>query len=205
MNTVKCVLKVIGFNLLLTLLLAIPLYIFERVTEFKYVEFNYIIYTASYLIYFPYLYWLFKKTKITYEQKPFNTKWLLLSILLGVIVFALNKADEMIIGAHGNFNFNIIKLLSGIILAPIFEELFWRLWMTKYMERHKVSIWVIALVPAFLFWFGHANFLIGKWRIDSFLSALIFFFAYRKTSDIRYSMIIHAIGNLLIDVFPLII
>ncbi|MBE6023779.1 MAG: CPBP family intramembrane metalloprotease [Cellulosilyticum sp.] len=85
-----------------------------------------------------------------------------------------------------------VYYLSAIVVAPIFEELLFRYGLYNII-RQKMSHTFSMLLSAILFATIHGYQLQGF--ISCFVAAMVFTWIYRKTKDIRCSMLAHMSCN----------
>ena len=192
---IKGILKLLGIHILFGATI-IPVVIYLIVSNYNYYAEAMFVHQII-LVFF--LYWLFRRTRVSLEFENTNVKNVLIALLLGVVVFGMNYTNTLFNGSHENDD-TLLGFLKGVMLAPILEELYFRLWMTKYMLRHGIGTKAICLISSVLFWLGHI-FTVENWRIDTLFVAILLFVLYKKTNDIRYSIIAHSLANLLVDLF----
>ncbi len=83
-------------------------------------------------------------------------------------------------------------IISALIIAPIFEELFFRYFILNYLETQLKPRYAI-LVSALLFGAFHLN--IRQFLFASVLGVVLGI-VYNKTKDIRHSIFLHFVFNL---------
>ncbi len=204
---IKGILKLLGIHILFGATI-IPVSIYLFVYNYNYYAEAMFVHQII-LVFF--LYWLFRRTRVSLEFENTNVKNVLIALLLGVAVFGMNYTNTFFNGSHENDN-TLLGFLKGVMFAPILEELYFRLWMTKYMSRHGIGTKAICLISSVLFWLGHIHILesnvfgslglsVANWRIDTLFVAILLFVLYKKTNDIRYSIIAHSLANLLVNLF----
>ena len=202
---IKGILKLLGIHILFGATI-IPVVIYLIVSNYNYYAEAMFVHQII-LVFF--LYWLFHRTRVSLEFENTNVKNVLIALLLGVVVFGMSYTNTLFNGSHEN-NITLLGFLKGVMFAPILEELYFRLWMTKYMSRHGIGTKAICLISSVLFWLGHIQesnvfgslgLSVANCRIDTLFVAILLFVLYKKTNDIRYSIIAHSLANLLVNLF----
>lgn len=158
----------------------------------------------------PFLYILFKKTKINIvspetANKNSDFPWLRLScigIALAIMALACNHLLNPNPSVQEKTNETVVEMIVGVIslvlLSPVTEELFFRKWMISYLERANIKPVYIFAITSFLFFIPHTNFLAGYFRFDILLFGAVQYCIYKKYRDVRYCMFVHCINNLII-------
>ncbi len=83
-------------------------------------------------------------------------------------------------------------IISALIIAPIFEEVFFRYYILNYLETQLKPKYAV-LVSAILFGAFHMN--IRQFLFASVLG-LVLGIVYNKTKDIKHSIFLHFVFNL---------
>lgn len=225
MNSHKKFFSKIGTNYLilgiLSIILQIILVNIIHATNPTYIE-NINILTGlsslcNYILPFPIFYWLMKKLKsqkieknsvgiktfITYIAITVTLMWIgniiglvITNLLSGAIQSEIaNPVQELI-----NSNDIIINLVIISIIAPIFEEIFFRKFLIDRSIRYGARVSIILSATLFAFFHGNLN-----QFFYAFLMGGFFAYVYIKTGKITYTIILHAIINLMGSVVSLII
>ncbi|WP_458406129.1 CPBP family intramembrane glutamic endopeptidase, partial [Methanobrevibacter sp.] len=172
---------------------------------------------CNYILPFPIFYWLMKKLKsqkieknsvgiktfITYIAITVTLMWIgniiglvITNLLSGAIQSEIaNPVQELI-----NSNDIIINLVIISIIAPIFEEIFFRKFLIDRSIRYGARVSIILSATLFAFFHGNLN-----QFFYAFLMGGFFAYVYIKTGKITYTIILHAIINLMGSVVSLII
>lgn len=103
------------------------------------------------------------------------------------------------------YAFIFIRLLGASVVVPIFEELFWRSFIIRYIidpedfTRVKIGAftWASFLISAVLFGLEHYLWLAG------IVTGLIYNLLLYRTRHIFYCILAHAVTNLLLGVYVL--
>ena len=170
-----------------------------------------------YIIPFPVFYWLMKKLEAhKIEKRSVDAKTFILYIsitltlmwignLIGLAITMLlsgamqtdiaNPVHELISNSDIWFNLVIIS-----IIAPIFEEIFFRKMVIDRTIKYGAKVSII--LSAVLFGFFHGNL---NQFFYTFLMGGFFAYVYIKTGKITYPIILHAIVNLMGSVVSLIV
>lgn len=143
-------------------------------------------------------------------HKPFNVNLLpyLILIVLGLGFIAQPFFDfDMIIAYYANdiepipykfagfTTYMIYYTISSLLIAPVFEELFFRKFLFgKLLEQHK--LWLAILISSLCF--AAIHFETPKNLIFSFIFGVIACLIYVKTKNIWYPMAIHFLNNLFV-------
>lgn len=88
---------------------------------------------------------------------------------------------------------SVILLITGIILIPIWEEIFFRGIIFGYL-RKNYNIKISIIVQALIFGFVHLNFVQG---IYAFISGIVFALVYLYSNSMLGNITMHIIYNLL--------
>lgn len=155
------------------------------------------------------------------ELKMASLKWgdLLAALAVGVGVFALwihldfgfatmgepKVFDPSILARQWFYAFICIRLLGASIVVPIFEELFWRSFILRYIidpeDFTRVRIgaftWASCLISAVLFGLEHHLWLAG------IAAGLLYNLLLYKSRHIFYCIVSHAVTNFSLGVYVL--
>lgn len=160
------------------------------------------------LFWIPFIYLYFKKSHLTFDFFKSIPQWKLsiLSILMGIIYASGSLLCNYLF--WGRFpqvpNLSILFILGSFLAAPFVEELFFRRWISCYMEKHGFSYIYIMIISSFLFYFIHWLPMTERfwyYRIDTFIMGLLQFCLYKKTKDIRYCIIAHISTSVFVNCF----
>lgn len=170
---------------------------------------------CNYILPFPIFYCLMKKiesfkpektdvniqTFITYTGITITLMWI--GNLTGLAITALlssaiqtdisNPVQQLINSADIWFNLIVIS-----IIAPIFEELFFRKFLIDRTIKYGARVSIILSAVIFAFFHGNLNQFFYALLIGGF-----FAFVYIKTGKISYSIILHGIVNFMGSVVSL--
>lgn len=114
--------------------------------------------------------------------------------LFGVLLEQFFPMDEDILKAFEYiFNVPILGIISVVIAAPIFEELFFRGFMMNGLRRKGYGIMSTAFITSGLFAVMHFNVPQG---VNAFFLGLGLAYVYEKTNDLRLPIALHLINNL---------
>ena len=107
-------------------------------------------------------------------------------LLYSVTTVLFSKAFPL--EAGNSYENVIVKVISGMLLAPFFEELLFRVGIYGYMRIQLGKVWG-AIISTLIFALLHG------YQLQGFLSCLTFsfcmVFVYEKTGRILYCMLIH--------------
>ncbi|MBQ2665610.1 CPBP family intramembrane glutamic endopeptidase [Methanobrevibacter sp.] len=164
---------------------------------------------CNYILPFPIFYWLMKKLDaVKIEKRSVDAKTFLIYIsititlmwignIIGLIITMLlsgaiqsdisNPVQELINSTDILFNLVII-----CIMAPIFEEIFFRKLLIDRTIKYGAKLSII--LSALLFGLFHGNL---NQFFYAFLMGGFFAYVYVKTGKITYTIILHAIVNLM--------
>ena len=183
---------------------------------------NYNVLTAlsalcNYILPFPIFYWLMKRLPSqTLEKHTIDFKTLLKYIAITITLMQIGNIISVVITAilsgaiqseitnpvHQLINNNniLINLLVISIIAPIFEEIFFRKFLIDRTIKYGARVSII--LSAALFGFFHGN--INQF-FYTFLMGGFFAYVYIKTGKITYPIILHSIINMIGSVLSLFI
>ena len=111
--------------------------------------------------------------------------------LINLMGYSFSKTSYNSMFVATNILDYVLIILSVVIIAPIVEELMYRLILNNSLKQYgkKVSL----IISSLIFGIVHCNF----YQILPAMGAgIILSIIYFKTNDIRYSIIVHMINNL---------
>ena len=171
---------------------------------------------CNYFLPFPIFYWLMKKLKNTkIEKNNLNIKTLILYMgisltlmwignIIGLIITMLlsgamqtvinNPVQQLINSTNIWLNLIIIS-----IMAPICEEILFRKFLIDKTIKYGAKISIILSAVLFALFHGNLNQFFYAFLIGGF-----FAYVYIKTGKITYSIILHAVVNIMGSVFSII-
>lgn len=172
------------------------------------------VFAAQLIFSFPFLYVMFRKSKIALiGEETVNEKtcpwWGLLGLGLAIALmariyyhlFSPYSAGSENITYHGLEG--ICMFMSSALILPIIEELFYRKWMITYLERKAFKSIYILLITSFLFFIIHTNTQYMYFRFDTLLSGAIFYYIYTRYRNIKYCISVHIICNLVVELISI--
>lgn len=122
----------------------------------------------------------------------FSLGFSILVLILDIVGF-INIINE-----YTNINLNLILgFLNSIFIIPIVEEYLFRYLPIRIFKNKNLVIFISSLIFSLV----HSTF--GIMYLVIFLSSLLLFYIYKKTNNIKYSIISHSMYNLLIILFSL--
>lgn len=172
------------------------------------------VFAAELIFSFPFLYVMFRKSKIALiGEETVNEKtcpwWSLLGLGLAIALmariyyhlFSPYSAGSENITYHGLEG--ICMFMSSALILPIIEELFYRKWMITYLERKAFKSIYILLITSFLFFFIHTNTQYMYFRFDTLLSGAILYYIYTRYRNIKYCISVHIISNMVVNLISI--
>ena len=172
------------------------------------------VFAAELIFSFPFLYVMFRKSKIALiGEETVNEKtcpwWVLLGLGLAIALmariyyhlFSPYSAGSENITYHGLEG--ICMFMSSALILPIIEELFYRKWMITYLERKAFKSIYILLITSFLFFFIHTNTQYMYFRFDTLLSGAILYYIYTRYRNIKYCISVHIICNMVVNLISI--
>ena len=172
------------------------------------------VFAAELIFSFPFLYVIFRKSKIALiGEETVNEKtcpwWVLLGLGLAIALmariyyhlFSPYSAGSENITYHGLEG--ICMFMSSALILPIIEELFYRKWMITYLERKAFKSIYILLITSFLFFFIHTNTQYMYFRFDTLLSGAILYYIYTRYRNIKYCISVHIICNMVVNLISI--
>lgn len=172
------------------------------------------VFAAELIFSFPFLYVIFRKSKIALiGEETVNEKtcpwWGLLGLGLAIALmariyyhlFSPYSAGSENITYHGLEG--ICMFMSSALILPIIEELFYRKWMITYLERKAFKSIYILLITSFLFFFIHTNTQYMYFRFDTLLSGAILYYIYTRYRNIKYCISVHIICNMVVNLISI--
>lgn len=212
MNKVLSLFKRIGLMAAFFLCIELPPIAMQLANRNKEVTLRTYIYVAIFLMLFGFIIAWARKTYHQYNQIPLrkkiNIKLILggyLTIIIGeyflgilnVVIYhqtetANNQSLRMVLG-H-NPLVTIIFSLSAVILTPIAEELIFRgVLMNLFFKPN--TFWPKVILSGIVFSAGHISTNIISFLLYCFLGMTLAY-VYRRSGDIRNSMLLHGLNNL---------
>ena len=172
------------------------------------------VFAAELIFSFPFLYVIFRKSKIALiGEETVNEKtcpwWGLLGLGLAIALmariyyhlFSPYSAGSENITYHGLEG--ICMFMNSALILPIIEELFYRKWMITYLERKAFKSIYILLITSFLFFFIHTNTQYMYFRFDTLLSGAILYYIYTRYRNIKYCISVHIICNMVVNLISI--
>lgn len=172
------------------------------------------VFAAELIFSFPFLYVIFRKSKIALiGEETVNEKtcpwWVLLGLGLAIALmariyyhlFSPYSAGSENITYHGLEG--ICMFMSSALILPIIEELFYRKWMITYLERKAFKSIYILLITSFLFFLIHTNTQYMYFRFDTLLSGAILYYIYTRYRNIKYCISVHIICNMVVNLISI--
>ncbi len=172
------------------------------------------VFAAELIFSFPFLYVIFRKSKIALiGEETVNEKtcpwWGLLGLGLAIALmariyyhlFSPYSAGSENITYHGLEG--ICMFMSSALILPIIEELFYRKWMITYLERKAFKSIYILLITSFLFFIIHTNTQYMYFRFDTLLSGAILYYIYTRYRNIKYCISVHIICNMVVNLISI--
>ena len=139
------------------------------------------------------------------------------SVLVGLVVFVLwivlnepwmrlGEPVASFVPLHEDGSLHwaqiIVRTMGAVIVVPLVEELFWRSFLMRWIDRREFLNWPPAqvslyalLVSSALFALAHSQWLAGL------LAGLAFGELYRRTGQIWHAIVAHAVANLALAVW----
>lgn len=152
---------------------------------------------------------LFFKSDFEWKKGVANLRGLNIRILGYVVILAIGmefldrpffdfskivdslKGGEVI--PYSSRHFSIYRIISMVLLGPIFEELFYRkIIFARLLEKHSLNVSI--LVSSICFALVHLP--SYKNLLPTFIFGIISCLIYYKTRNIFYSIILHVLANL---------
>ena len=172
------------------------------------------VFAAELIFSFPFLYVIFRKSKIALiGEETVNEKtcpwWGLLGLGLAIALmariyyhlFSPYSAGSENITYHGLEG--ICMFMSSALILPIIEELFYRKWMITYLERKAFKSIYILLITSFLFFIIHTNTQYMYFRFDTLLSGAILYYIYTRYRNIKYCISVHIVCNMAVNLISI--
>ena len=105
-----------------------------------------------------------------------------------LIHWGIEARKNVDIFAYGFWN----AFIAGAILAPLLEELIFRLLSCKLLQLAKLPDWAIILISATIFAVYHMSW---SQLVYQFLMGVWLAWIYLKTRNVGWTMLIHLINN----------
>lgn len=148
-----------------------------------------------------FIFFLIKKLK--WQQfvvvKKISTTRLVIYCLFAVVfatVFKIIKEGAV----HFNFSISVWRMMSGLIIAPVLEEIIFRGVSYEYLSKNGIKNWVIILVSTVVFGLGHLPFN-SFYDIQFFIVGLALMFLYIKERNLLYCIVAHFVINVILLFF----
>jgi membrane protease YdiL (CAAX protease family) len=160
---------------------------------------------------------LANKRKLKLPQST-SSKWYTLAILVGLLyvfvqtplnwVFNLGSGEnyDIIYDFDGFGNFTSINIISSVLLIPITEELFFREFLQKHLQKHT-RVFVAIGLTSILFASIHLpyeNLILGYPTFSfhhayiALFGGLILGFVYFKSKSIGPPIVLHMLWNIMV-------
>lgn len=170
---------------------------------------------CNYLLPFPIFYWLMKKIEVQNMEKhtPSIKTFILYTGIALSLMWVGNTVGLFITGLlsgaiHNNIANPVQNLINNIniwfnliiisIIAPIFEELFFRKILIDRTIKYGVNVSIVLSAVLFALFHGNLNQFCYALLLGGFLA-----YVYTQTGNIKYSMILHGIVNFMGSVVSL--
>lgn len=203
------------FGLVLTLLSALPLFLWRTQFEASGQTVNYLSF-VSILIYGGLAFYGFKRAKIRVSDLlQWNGHWVwtwigiilltlplhIVALFLGMSVFSKSEfSQNMVKGMESSLGSSptISLLLLAVVFAPIAEEMFFRGFLFHGLSRQR-SVWSAGLCSVLLFSVVHINpsQMVGTLLLGSFTCVVLY-----KTGNIVLTISAHAFYNMWLFLLP---
>lgn len=131
-------------------------------------------------------------SKVDVNDLTITYKIFSIDCILLLLFYLFTDSFEILSSYWITFDFGFLSNLSSVILAPIWEEIFFRGVFVTFLKKKTNRKLILYLVPALLF--GVLHFSIA---IPSVILGLIFTHAYIKHENLLVNMILHGTWNLL--------
>lgn len=117
------------------------------------------------------------------------------SILYSAIVVFIKNQNIAEYGFHWSQNYNIY-LISAIIVAPFYEEIFYRGLPAEYLLRKNISPTFIIILTSILFGITHLPSV--NQMFYATIIGLITFWIYTRERNLIYPIIFHLVYNFIV-------
>ena len=117
---------------------------------------------------------------------------LLIVVLTSYIGISVENSKTQAIQQNITFFTVLIAFLSAAVISPIYEEIFYRGFLYRWL-RTRLGLVGAILLSSFIFMIAH----IPTYNVMpvNFFSGIIFALAYERTNSIWPSIIIHGLTN----------
>lgn len=170
---------------------------------------------CNYLLPFPIFYWLMKKIEVQNMEKhtPSIKTFILYTGIALSLMWVGNTVGlfitDLLSGAiHNNITNPVQNLINNTniwfnliiisIIAPIFEEVFFRKILIDRTIKYGVNVSIVLSAVLFALFHGNLNQFCYALLLGGFLA-----YVYTQTGNIKYSMILHGIVNFMGSVVSL--
>jgi len=161
---------------------------------------------------------IFRKNYIELYQK-IKLKSIIIAFFIGILVFIIWILPEGLYPTLGTSQFNpylfenkswivfliIFRLIGAVIVVPIFEELFWRSFLIRWIinqDFKKVSIgkftWLSFSLTVLFFGIEHHRWLVG------FIAGAVYNGLLYREKNIVPCIIAHGVTNLILGIYVLV-
>lgn len=158
----------------------------------------------------------FRKSYDELSRFKVNLNYLITTLILGVVVFVLwvnmdwpfatmgevQPYDPHILPPEWFLPFIIIRLFGTSVIVPIFEELFWRSFILRYIinsDFRSVKLgsfsWPSFVISSILFGLEHNLWLAG------IVAGIFYNLLLYRTKNLWYCILAHGITNLLLAIY----
>lgn len=150
---------------------------------------------------------VFKKRKQDIGVKRFGMRAVPVILLLGIgiqylchgalaLIYAINPQIlsnyERLMESSGLNGQNTLTLIAAVCLAPIGEELMFRVLTMDFLKRAGATFWVANIIQAVCFGIAHLNLVQG---IYAFFMGIMFGWVYEKYHSLPVAILVHAVVN----------
>jgi len=218
--------KAILLTILLIAVLYIPQILFVLIYEHTnlfgegFIEHLYAVYVISQFLSYRIIFYYFKipipkiKSAITIKELNLNPVPYLILIVIGlsIILEAFLKIDDILHyyktlefesysnSSNGIKPFHIYFAISSLLIAPFFEEIFFRKFLLSKLIQNN-GIWISIFVSSLCF--ASIHFETPKNLLPTFIFGVIACYIYLKTEKIKYTIIIHFLHNFYLTILPI--
>ena len=185
----------------------------HKISTSNLIPFIYIIQIVSVTI----LLAIFWKSYDELHEFKFTLKSIMFAIIAGLLVFAIwinmdweittisepvQYNPQVLFQQNLGYIYLAIRIAGSSLIVPIFEELFWRSFILRYIispEYHQVKLgtftWPSFLISSLLFGLEHHFILAG------IMAGLFYNMILYKTKNLYYCIIAHAITNFILCIY----
>lgn len=122
--------------------------------------------------------------------------------IFGLVGGSRKGVDLSLLGGSGKVAFFLIRLLGSVVVVPIFEELFIRSFLWRYIISPDIARVTVGKYTAFAFWGSAILFALShnEWIVALIYALLLNAFLVRK-KDLRLCMIAHGFSNAILAAY----